>query len=283
MKSVLEDRGVALITGGCGAMGLSCARLLGHNHDLLLMDVRSDLLTTTSRQLLEEGYTVLDPIPGDLRSPQTHTQLATELKRSMPLRVIVHTAGISPVHGDWQTIIDVNVLGTARLLDAVEPFLSTGAAGVLIASNAGHMLPPNGERDALIDSVSADRLPELQATMDQLQSEFPEVAMSSLGYMLSKRAVIRLCESRSAVWAAKGARLNSISPGVIWTPMARSEIERGNPTVARVLAQTPAGRYGTVMDIANAVRFLVSSAASFITGTDLRVDGGVTPALGIRH
>jgi len=283
MTAILEDRGIALITGGCGAMGLCCARSLGQSHDLLLMDTRSELLAAARHQLFEEGYTVCDTISGDIRDPETHATLAAALAKGPPLRVIVHTAGISTFHGDWQMIIDVNHLGTMRLLESVEPFLSKGSAAVVIASNAGHMLPPDAERDALIDSISAERLPDLRASIDELRTQFPSFAVNSIGYMLSKRAVIRTCESRAAEWAKRGARINSVSPGVIWTPMARGEIDRGNNTVQKVLAATPAGRYGTVMDIANAVGFLVSSGASFITGTDLRVDGGVSPSLGVRH
>ncbi|WP_150293205.1 SDR family oxidoreductase [Sphingobium estronivorans] len=281
VKPAIERR-LALVTGGCGGIGIACARQFGQSHDLLLVDISRERLATVSAQLGEEGYGIAGTLAGDLAASETQAAIAGLLADHGPLGVVVHAAGIAHGVSDWQTVIRTNALGTMRLLETVEPFLVHGTVGLLIASVAGHLAPANREGDALLDAPWA---PDL---MDRIEPILTEMANDKAGhwvgysdlsgpaYGLSKRATIRAAALRSAAWAERGARILSISPGIIYTPMARRDMKDGKAAAA-VLAQTPLRRWGTPMDIARTAAFLASEDASFITGTDIRVDGGMIP------
>ena len=165
-----------------------------------------------------------------------------------------------------------------HLLDALEPLLGPGAACVLIASVAGHL----GPQDSSIEGLLAD--PLHPGLFDALESPLAALVstlggkMESHAYSFSKRAIIQLCEQRALDWGAKGARIVSLSPGVIATSMGRMEAASGDRAQAMIDA-TPAGRWGTADDIAAATEFLLSDAANYITGCDLRVDGGAVAAM----
>lgn len=281
MKPAIERR-LALVTGGCGGIGIACAREFGRTHDLLLADISAERLTETAARLSDEGYLVRAGIAGDLASPETLSAIEAAVRDHGSLGAILHTAGVSSGMADWQTIIRTNVLGTALLLDRMEPLLTNGTVGVLVASVAGHLAPANADVDALLD---APYPPDLIERVEKILVEagggvgdksFHYSGLSGPAYGLSKRATIRAAAMRSAAWARSGARIVSISPGIIYTPMGRYEVEHGEAAGA-VLAQTPLNRWGTAMDIAQAAAFLASDKASFITGTDLRVDGGMIP------
>jgi NAD(P)-dependent dehydrogenase (short-subunit alcohol dehydrogenase family) len=279
------DRKLAVVTGGCGGMGVACAREFGRAHDLVLTDISAERLLTVQAQLRDEGFLVRACVAGDLAEPDVIGKLMEAIDSHGRVGVLIHSAGVSSGMAEWQRILRTNVVGTRLLLGAIESRLSMGSVGVLIASVAGHVALANREVDALLASNTPAE--ELLAKMEQhLQrlvaaqgqnGSFVYSSFSGPAYGLSKRATIREAALRSEAWAKQGARIVSISPGIIWTPMGRYEVEHGQ--AARiVLEQTPLRRWGTSMDIARAAAFLASEDASFITGTDLRIDGGMIPA-----
>jgi NAD(P)-dependent dehydrogenase (short-subunit alcohol dehydrogenase family) len=145
---------------------------------------------------------------------------------------------------------------------------------VLIASAAGHIAPVLPPIEMVLDApLDPALIPNLEAAIRRALPDTEETAMGTLAYFLSKRRVIKLCEQRAAAWGARGARIVSISPGMIFTPMGRHEAEV-DPASAATVTSTPLGRWGTPMEIASVVAFLMSSAAAFITGSDVKVDGG---------
>jgi NAD(P)-dependent dehydrogenase (short-subunit alcohol dehydrogenase family) len=173
----------------------------------------------------------------------------------------------------------VNLVTTEKLLRAIEPSLTSGTVAVLIASMAGHVAAVKPELDVLMaDPLANEFLDKAGLALEELLIPGNPYGVKTVAYFASKREVIRVCERRAPEWARFGARIVSISPGTIWTPMARKEAETNTMSLA-VVEATPLRRWGTAMDIANAVRFLISDAASFITGCELRVDGGVTTAM----
>ena len=279
-----STRPLALITGGCGGMGIACAREFGKSHDLLLADIAVDRLADIRARLEEEGYRVAACVVGDLADGETVPRLMEEVDHHGKLGVLVHTAGISSGLADWRTILRTNVLGTRYLLDAIETRLRPGAVGILISSIAGHLAARDQALDALLASAVSDEFLDVvepylaDITAAAAQDEFA-LTYSDYGgaaYGLSKRNVNRLTALRCGIWAEQGARIVSISPGIIWTPMGRYEVEHGE-AAGKVLADTALARWGTPMDIAQAAAFLASDKASFITGTDLRIDGGAVP------
>ena len=182
------------------------------------------------------------------------------------LDALVITAGVSPVQVDARTIFDVDLAGTARVLEAFDHLIVEGTAVVCIASMAAHM---------------ADLSPEVLAVLDEPFSPavFDLSDDPGYAYLMAKRGVIRLVKRLSGPYGKRGARISSVSPGVIATPMGKLEMESGSG--AADLANLSAlGRPGTPDELAQVVVFLCSPAASYVTGVDILVDGGTVSAVG---
>jgi NAD(P)-dependent dehydrogenase (short-subunit alcohol dehydrogenase family) len=269
-----SKRRKVLITGAAGGMGRACARLFGATHDLVLTDAAEAALARFAAELEAEGYRVISARAGDLGGETLISALMSDLAGDLPL-TLIHTAGLSPAQADARTIMAVNLVATVKVLDAIEPLLSSGAVAVLIASIAGHMMPPIPDALAIMaDPLAEDFMDRIISLVDAMSVNAPAGAAGT-SYSLSKQAVIGLVERRAMAWGQRGARITSISPGMILTPMGRKEIAE-TAGAAQLIDIAPAGRAGVASDIASAAWFLASDAASFITGCDLRVDGGAT-------
>lgn len=273
--AIERNAGVAIVTGANGGMGRACARRLGATMDLVLTDA-TPRLDAFARELEDEGYTVRAAIVGDFRSAVLMEEIGKHV--SPGFSALAHTAGLPP-SAPWRDIIEVNFVATARLLETLTPFVASGTAAVLIASVAGHLAPvlPEVEK-AMADPFSSGLLDALEPLLVRELGEAAPNTIGTLSYALSKKKVIDLCEAHASSWGARGGRLVSISPGMIFTPMGRKEADLDEAAEAQVKS-APAGRWGTASEIAAAVSFLLSPAAGFITGTDLRVDGGAIGAL----
>jgi NAD(P)-dependent dehydrogenase (short-subunit alcohol dehydrogenase family) len=251
-----------IVITGVGGMGLACARRLGSGRQLLLGDFNTELLTTVADKLSNEGFNVATQ-KLDVADPDSVRSLAAAVKGRC--RAIVHTAGISPTMAKPDRIYAVDLLGTALVLDAFLPIATAGTAAVVIASMAatGVQLTPELERKLALAPASE---------LIGLVAGLPESQESNTAYCLAKRANQLRVEAAAVAWGKRGARVVSVSPGIIATPMGRLEL--GNPMVTQLMNISPVGRAGTAEEIAAAVTWLVSDEAAFITGIDLRVDGG---------
>jgi NAD(P)-dependent dehydrogenase (short-subunit alcohol dehydrogenase family) len=270
-----STRRKALITGAAGGMGRACARLFGATQDLVLTDAAAPALERFADELRAEGFTVLGVHAGDLGNDALLAAMVADMAGTGPL-TLIHTAGLSPSLANADAIMKVNLVATVKLLDAIEPVLRPGSAAVLIASSAGHLMPPIPDAHALMASpLTADFLPKINALV-QGMSEGDGMKAAGISYSLSKQAVLTLTQRRALVWGPLGARITSISPGMILTPMGKKEAT--TPGGAMMQNAAPLGRPGVAADIALAAHFLASDQASFITGTDLLVDGGSVAA-----
>jgi NAD(P)-dependent dehydrogenase (short-subunit alcohol dehydrogenase family) len=186
---------------------------------------------------------------------------------------VAHTAGLSPSQASAQAILAVDLLGTALVLQEFGEVIAPGGAGVVIASMAGHMFPPLAAEQ---EKALAHNPPGELLRLDFISG----ITDPNFAYPIAKQANHIRVSAASAYWGRRGARINSISPGIISTPMGQQEL--ASPVgdgMRAMIAMSGTGRIGTPEDIAAATAFLLGPNASFITGTDLLVDGGVIAAV----
>jgi NAD(P)-dependent dehydrogenase (short-subunit alcohol dehydrogenase family) len=269
---------LAIITGACGGMGRAISRFLGRGMKLVLTDTDADALAPESQILKAAGFDVAAVLRCDVADPADLQILLNQSASLGPLGALVHTAGLSPALSNPSRIIAVNLRGTAQLLETMIALAVPGSVAICIASMAAYLCPADAALDAALDDpAGAGLMRKLRHVAARLPGgTLGDEIEPHLAYAMSKRGVVRMCEQRSALWAQKGARLISVSPGMIDTPMGRKEVAQ-NPKAAALLEITPMQRWGTPSDIAHAVAFLCSAEAGFITGCDLRIDGGLTP------
>ncbi|MDQ0674690.1 NAD(P)-dependent dehydrogenase (short-subunit alcohol dehydrogenase family) [Pseudarthrobacter siccitolerans] len=277
-KKETTRRPLALITGAGGGMGAASARVLSRRYRLILAELTAEPLTSVADPLRRDGANIVGAVTGDISAPETIATIGRLIEENGGLDALVHTAGISPTMGSWEQVLRVNLTATLNLLDAVEPRLVPGAAGVLIASLAAQLFDGSPEIDATLKAVTADTVDGLEPLVRSVADDADPLSLSGAAYKVSKYAVKLICESRARQWGERGARLTSISPGLIATSMGLAEAQ-GNTEASGLAEQAPVGRWGTALDVAEAVEFLLSDAASFISGCDLRVDGGLAARL----
>ncbi len=269
-QSLTSDlrKDVVVITG-MGGMGIATARRLGKDYLLVLADCSQEALDTSSETLYEEGFDV-HPIQLDISDLRSVNGLAATANSLGKFRGLVHTAGVSPTQASPERIIAVDVVGTAHVLDEFGKIAGLGSVAVCIASMAGHMTKP----------ISAELEQALAITPTTDLVDLIELDPTQMGsgsaYGIAKRANHLRVEAASIEWRKKGGRVASISPGIILTPMAKEELASRHGILMRLMmAFSGAKRGGEPEEIAAAVAFLLSERASFISGTDLLVDGGV--------
>ena len=262
---------VYVITGGAGGMGLASARALAERGQLLLLDLSSETLDAACDDLRASGATV-DSLRCDVTSETDVAALEPKIRAMGTFKALVHTAGVSPLMGDGRKVLDVDLAGTVRITDAVFPLVGPGSSAVLIGSIAAY-----AGVDERIETLLND--PTAEDFVENVESASEGDLSGAAAYVIAKRGVVKLTERLSATWGAKGGRVVSIAPGLIDTPMGRMELD-GQPLIPAMIEATPVKRSDQVLpgrpeDIASAVAFLVSDQAGFISGCDLRVDGGL--------
>lgn len=263
---------VAVIVG-VGGMGQAIARRVDPAAHLLLADFDAKLLDGAADRLVGEGYTVTRQAV-DVSDRASVTALAEKASSLGEVRTVVHTAGLSPVQAPVAAILAVDLLGVALVLEEFGKVVAEGGAGLVISSMAGHGHPPfTPEQAGTLIATPTDQLLSLPLTAE---AGFPHPGAA---YSFAKKVNQLHVQAASTTWGARGARINSISPGVISTPMGQQELAGEHGAHMRAMIESSnARRAGTPADIAAAADFLLGPAASFISGTDLLVDGGVIAA-----
>ncbi len=265
---------VFVITGGAGGMGLATARALASQGQLLLLDVGEKELGRPGKTLASMGARV-ETLRCDVTSVEETERVADKVRAMGSFRSLVHTAGISPEMADARRVLEVDLQGSVRMTDAVFPLVGPGSSAILIGSIAGY-----SDVDPAVESLLDD--PMAEGFVDEVERVLGGSFDSSTAYVLAKRGVVRLVERLAAPWGQRGGRTVAIAPGLIETPMGRMELER-QPIIPTMIEMTPVKRPGQVLpgrpeDIAATVAFLVSDDAAFISGCDIRVDGGLIGA-----
>lgn len=268
-RAVRDDLPLALVVGACGGMGLACARRLGQRYRLLLTDIDAEGLQRAATQLGEEGIGAL-PIACDVTRDDAVAELAQRIRGEGPLAALAYVVGLSPACGNPPAILAVNLAGAERMANAVQPLMARGGAAVFISSLAAHA---PGDYTALHPLLDA---PLASGFIEQLEAACGGIDPTR-AYMLSKYGLNRMCRRLAPHWGRGGNRIVSLSPGLIATPMGEREFT-ASPQKWDLLKRTPLQRQGGLQEIADALEFLLSGRASFISGTDLLVDGGIAAA-----
>lgn len=260
-----------MILTGAGQIGMAIARRMGYGKKIFIGDKKMENARTISGIMNEAGFDT-EALEMDLSSRESIRNLIAEAQKAGPITMLVNAAGVSPSQAPIEAILKVDLYGTAVLLEEVGKVIAPGGVGVTISSQSGHRMPAlTPEEDEQLACTPTEELLKL----DFLQ---PENIRDTLhAYQLAKRCNEKRVMVESVKWGEKGARINSISPGIIVTPLALDEFNgpRGD-FYKNMFAKCPAGRPGTADEVANVAELLMSDKGAFITGADFLIDGGAT-------
>ncbi len=258
---------------GAGSIGQAIARRVSAGRHVLLADLRRDAADAAAKVLADAGFTVTAAVV-DVASRASVEGLASAAAALGPVTGVIHAAGVSPSQASAATILAVDLYGTALVLEAFGTVVAPGGSGVVIASQSGHRLPAlTPEQDRALATTPADDLLALPMLA-------PDRVTDPLNaYQIAKRGNALRVMAEAVRWGRRGARVNTISPGIVITPLANDELAgpRGDG-YRRMLALSPAGRAGTPDEIATVAALLMGPDGAFITGSDVLIDGGVTAA-----
>jgi len=263
--------GEVVVVVGAGAIGLAIARRVGAGRHVLLADLRQENADAASEVFSDAGFsnstTTVDVSQrASVEALVSHATGLGEVTR------LIHAAGVSPSQASPETILRVDLYGTALSLDLFGSVIAPGGSGVVIASQSGHRLPAlTADEDRQLATTPVEEL----LSLPMLQPD--QVTDSLHAYQLSKRANVLRVQAEAVRWGRRGARVNAISPGIIMTPLARDELT--GPRAAGYLAMiesSPAGRAGTADEVATVGALLLGPDGAFISGSDILMDGGVT-------
>lgn len=262
-----------VILVGAGLIGQAIARRVGAGKHLVLADLRQENTEAAAKIMSDAGFEV-STTTVDISSRPSVEALVQKASSIGDITGLINAAGVSPTQASPETILKVDLYGTALLLEQVGNVIARGGSGVVIASMSGHRLGPL--------TVEQDKILATTPVEDLLQVPFlqPGQVKDSLhAYQLAKRGNALRVMAEAVRWGKRGARINTISPGIIITPLARDELTgpRG-PGYRRMMDLSAAGRAGTPDEVATLAALLMGPDGAFITGSDFLIDGGVTAA-----
>lgn len=266
----MNKKDVMLLTGA-GQIGMAIARRMGYGMKIVIGDKKLENALRISDTMNKAGFdTVASEM--DLSSRESILAFIAKAQQYGEIAMLVNAAGVSPSQASIETILRVDLYGTAVLLEEVGKVIKPGGVGVTISSQSGHRMPAlTPEKDEQLAMVPTEEL----LSLDMLQ---PQNIRNTLhAYQMAKRCNVKRVMAESVKWGRRCARINSISPGIIVTPLALDEFNgpRGD-FYKNMFAKCPAGRPGTADEVANVAALLMSPQGAFITGADFLVDGGAT-------
>ena len=258
---------------GAGSMGTAIVRRIAAGKKILLGDISEKNLEKVSHDFQYSGYDVKTMIVNALEkdSVRAFTEKAASLG---PVMAFIDTAGASPNQAKPEHILKLDMVGTGYAVDAFGAVMAPGGAGLIISSQTGYMYPIPYETEQEILNAPTEKLMDLAIIRDTAMQN------SGWAYMIAKRVNhLQAMKAAATTWKARRARINTLSPGVIVTPLAYDEFNAAGEGYQRMIDASAAERTGTSDEIADAGAFLLGEHAGFITGTDLLIDGGTIAAI----
>lgn len=256
---------------GAGQIGMAIARRMGYGMKIMVGDKEIGNARAIVKIMNDAGFDA-EPMEMDLSSHESILSFITKAQEYGEIKMLVNAAGVSPSQAPIEVILKVDLYGTAVLLEEVGKIIAPGGVGVTISSQSGYRMPAlTPEEDELLACTPAEEL----LSLPLLQPKHIRDTLHA--YQLAKRCNVKRVMAEAVKWGQRGARLNSISPGIIVTPLAIDEFNgpRGD-FYKNMFAKCPAGRPGTADEVANVAELLMSDRGAFITGADFLIDGGAT-------
>lgn len=260
-----------MILTGAGQIGMAIARRVGYGKKIIIGDKSFNNAKNIADIMNNSGFDV-EAIEMDISSRESILNLISQAKKYGDITMLVNAAGVSPSQASIETILKVDLYGTAVLLEEVGKVIKEGGVGVTISSQSGHRMPALSiEVDEQLAITPTEELLKLEV----LQSD--NIKDTLHAYQMAKRCNVKRVMAEAVKWGMRGARINSISPGIIVTPLAIDEFNgaRGD-FYKNMFAKCPAGRPGTADEVANVAELLMGNQGAFITGSDFLIDGGAT-------
>ena len=260
-----------IIWMGAGQIGLAIVRRIASGKKVIIGDKSLEHAWAAADLLNQAGFDAV-AMAADFSSRESILSVINEARKYGAVKYLVNAAGVSPSQASIETILNVDLYGTAVLLEEVGKVIAEGGCGVTISSQSGHRMPAlTPEEDRALATTPTDEL----LSLSLLQ---PGNVRDTLhAYQLSKRCNVKRVMAEAVKWGECGARINSISPGIIVTPLAVDEFNgpRGD-FYKNMFAKCPSGRPGTADEVAHVAELLMSEKGAFITGSDFLIDGGAT-------
>lgn len=258
---------------GAGSMGCAITKRIGANKTILLGDISEKNLEERAKEFRAGGY-IVETQKVDACDRDSVKSFARKAASLGPVKYFIDTAGASPNQAVPEHIIKLDLVGTAIAIDEFAKVIADGGAGLVISSQTGYMMHLTPEVENQLAMAPTEELAELECVKNDA------MVNSGAAYIISKRANhLRVRTAAATTWGNARARINTLSPGVIVTPLAYDEFNAAGDTYQQMIDSSPARRVGTPEEIAAAGAFLLSDEAAFITGTDLLIDGGVIAAI----
>jgi len=260
-----------IVVIGAGSIGQAIARRVGAGKQVLLADLRQENAEAAAKTLSDAGFKV-STATVDVSSRASVHALVEKATTLGEISGVIHAAGVSPSQASPEMILKVDLYGTALILEEFGNVIATGGSGVVIASQSGHRLPPlTTEQNRALATTPVEEL----LNLPMLQQG--KVTDPLHAYQIAKRGNSLRVMAEAVHWSKRGARVNTISPGIIITPLANDELngQRG-AGYRRMIELCPAGRAGTPDEVGNVAALLMGPDGAFITGSDFLMDGGVT-------
>ena len=260
-----------ILLAGAGQIGMAIARRIGYGKKIIIGDKKKENADTMAKIMNEAGFDV-ESVICDISFRESIQEFIKKGQEYGEITYLINAAGVSPSQAPIEAILDVDLYGTAVLLEEVGKVIKEGGCGITISSQSGHRMK---QLTPIEDEQLATTPTEELLNLEILQPENIENTLHA--YQLAKRCNEKRVMYESVKWGKKKARINSISPGIIVTPLAIDEFNgpRGD-FYKNMFAKCPAGRPGTADEVANVAELLMSDKAEFITGADFLIDGGAT-------
>jgi NAD(P)-dependent dehydrogenase (short-subunit alcohol dehydrogenase family) len=260
-----------MLLAGAGQIGMAIARRTGFGEKIIIGDKNMENAKSIAKIMNDTGFDVV-PVEMDLSSRESIKSMIAEGQKYGDITHMVIAAGVSPSQAPIETILKVDLYGSAMMMEEVGKVIAEGGSGIMISSQSGFRMPAlTAEEDEQLATTPTEEL----LNLDILQ---PENIRDTLhAYQIAKRCNEKRVMAQSVEWGKRGARLNDIAPGIIVTPLAIDEFNgpRGD-FYKNMFANCPAGRPGTADEVANVAELLMSERGAFITGSTILIDGGAT-------